>query len=647
MTRSKGPRVTTPPTTAQEHDPSALRHRLVDQLLAAGHVRTATVEAALRRVPRHAFAPEVPVQTAYANGIIPTRHTPDGRISSSVSAPWLQAVMLESARLRSGHHVLEVGSGGYNAALIAELVGRTGQVTTVDIDPDVTDRATRFLSATGYDRVRVLTADAEHLPPEAIPEGGFDAVIVTVDTWDLPWITMVAEGGRLVAPLRLHQYVWSIGFTKRDGALVSEEPLTVCGFVPIQGTGAWDPNLRAVPGRGIRLAFEDGIPLPVDQLAPAFDKAPFSVRTHVTVGGEEPFDPLTLYLAGALPGFCRLSVDPDGHTGLMSPPPPHWPGAAIVRGTSLARLAHERIGDGESGKGVYEFVIHGYGPGGHLVATEMAEHVQHWQRNHRAAPCPHITVQPKDATGPTSTYTDGLHVFHKKHTRIKIDWPVVPGKAAASLVLHRPSANTQDQDSGSPAHPHSSRMATSPATADYWEPLWAGGRRYREVTSNEATLLADHVGPGRGRPALDVGTGEGSLARHLHRLGYRTTGIDFAPSAIAAARTTQQGDGPAWHVMDFVSDDLSALPDATYAVVTCRLVYRWMDDKAAFLDRVRQVLAPGGTFWVVTELAGRRKENDPYRHLGITPAEAETLTAGWSVVRTADLDVLRCYALHP
>lgn len=190
-------------------------------------------------------------------------------------------------------------------------------------------------------------------------------------------------------------------------------------------------------------------------------------------------------------------------------------------------------------------------------------------------------------------------------------------------------------------------MATAPGTADYWEPLWAGGRRYREVTSTEASLLADHVGPGRGRPALDIGTGEGSLARHLHQLGYRTTGIDFGPTAIAAARNAQQGEGPTWHLMDFTSADLSSLPDPAYAVVTCRLVYRWIDAKAAFLDRVRHVLAPGGTFWVVTALACPRKENDPYRHLGITPAEAETLTAGWSVVRSADLDVLRCYALRP
>jgi ubiquinone/menaquinone biosynthesis C-methylase UbiE len=193
-------------------------------------------------------------------------------------------------------------------------------------------------------------------------------------------------------------------------------------------------------------------------------------------------------------------------------------------------------------------------------------------------------------------------------------------------------------------------MTTTPATAGYWEPLWAGGRRYREVTRTEATLLADHVGRGRGRPALDIGTGDGALARHLHQLGYHTTGIDFAPSAVAVARNTQvppYRGGPLWRLMDFATDNLSALPDLAYAVVTCRLVYRWMDDKPAFLHRVRHVLAPGGTFWVVTELADRRKAGDPYQHLGITSAEAEILTAGWSVVRTTDLDVLRCYALRP
>ncbi|MFF0034086.1 hypothetical protein ACFYS7_39375 [Streptomyces avermitilis] len=80
--------MSTPPPTTQQHEPSTPRSRLSDQLLATGHIRTPAVEAAFRTVLRHTYAPEVPVETAYAADVIPTRHAPDGRISSSVSAPW-------------------------------------------------------------------------------------------------------------------------------------------------------------------------------------------------------------------------------------------------------------------------------------------------------------------------------------------------------------------------------------------------------------------------------------------------------------------------------------------------------------------------------------------------------------------------------
>jgi 2-polyprenyl-3-methyl-5-hydroxy-6-metoxy-1,4-benzoquinol methylase len=191
----------------------------------------------------------------------------------------------------------------------------------------------------------------------------------------------------------------------------------------------------------------------------------------------------------------------------------------------------------------------------------------------------------------------------------------------------------------------------STASAAYWEPLWAEGRKYRPLSETELGLMNDHLGLGRGRPALDIGSGDGTLARHLHHeLGCRTTGIDCSPSALAlaAAQNTGTTPGPGWRCWDITTGDPAALPDAAYSVVTCRLVYRWMDDKAAFVDRVRRLLAPGGTFWVVTEIAGRRTTSDPaLQRLGITGPDAELLTAGWSIVRTADLDVLRCYALRP
>ncbi|KUM68991.1 class I SAM-dependent methyltransferase [Streptomyces griseorubiginosus] len=189
-------------------------------------------------------------------------------------------------------------------------------------------------------------------------------------------------------------------------------------------------------------------------------------------------------------------------------------------------------------------------------------------------------------------------------------------------------------------------MIASPTA--YWEPLWAGGRRYRRITDTEERLLAEHLGPGHGRPALDVGCGDGSLSRHLHdRLGYRTVGIDCAPSAVALAAAPGTSDQLRFQVMDFATGDVSELPDPAYRVITCRLVFRFIADKGAFTDRVRQLLVPGGTFWVVTELADRRTDDDPRKGLGITASDVELLTSGWSNVKAVDLDRLACFALHP
>ncbi|MFJ3673355.1 class I SAM-dependent methyltransferase [Streptomyces sp. NPDC090106] len=191
-------------------------------------------------------------------------------------------------------------------------------------------------------------------------------------------------------------------------------------------------------------------------------------------------------------------------------------------------------------------------------------------------------------------------------------------------------------------------MTASPAA--YWEPLWAAGRRYRQINDTEVRLLAEHLDPGHGQPALDIGCGDGSLARHLHnRLGYRTTGIDCAPSAIALASGTGPGttDQPRFQVMDFATDDLGTLPDPAYAVITCRLAFRFITDKNAFLDRLRQLLVPGGIFWVVTELADRRTDDDPLKRLGITASDVELLTSRWSTATVVDLDRLACFALRP
>ena len=59
---------------------------------------------------------------------------PDGEIVRSPSQPEIMTAMLEQLSVRPGQRVLELGAGtGYNAALLAHLVGLTGAVTAVDI----------------------------------------------------------------------------------------------------------------------------------------------------------------------------------------------------------------------------------------------------------------------------------------------------------------------------------------------------------------------------------------------------------------------------------------------------------------------------------------------------------------------------------
>ena len=62
---------------------------------------------------------------------------------------------------------------------------------------------------------------------------------------------------------------------------------------------------------------------------------------------------------------------------------------------------------------------------------------------------------------------------------------------------------------------------------------------------------------GGGREALVVGCGYGNDAEYLAELGYRTTGFDFAPTAIAAARRKH----PASQVSYLVADVLHLPPD--------------------------------------------------------------------------------------
>ncbi len=231
-----------------------LRAALVERLKALDILHSAAIEAAFLRVPREQFLPELAeregLEPIYSDEAIITKRTGQGTPLSSSSAPSMMAIMLEQLDLRPGLRVLEIGAGtGYNAALLAELVGDPRAVVTIDIDQDVVEQARRNLDRAGYPEITVLCADGVLGAPDLAP---FDRIELTVATDDIApaWGEQLAPGGRLVLPLELHRHQRgqiSLALVKHDAYLESAAA-SYAFFIPLRGGQAMNVERNAPLG---------------------------------------------------------------------------------------------------------------------------------------------------------------------------------------------------------------------------------------------------------------------------------------------------------------------------------------------------------------------------------------------------------------
>lgn len=209
---------------------TALRHDLVDRLVAAGTIRSAPVEAAMRTVPRERFVPDVDVSIVYADRPQLVKEEA-GMTLSTISQPTMIAVMLELAQLSPGDRVLEIGAGtGYNAALLGSIVGPEGSVVSIDVEEDLVRAAADALADVGPGNVEVHAVDGRHGWPDAAP---YDCVMATVGVEEVPatWREQVADGGRLLVPL-LHPRTLRV--ERRRGRDWVTEASSPAAFIPLR-----------------------------------------------------------------------------------------------------------------------------------------------------------------------------------------------------------------------------------------------------------------------------------------------------------------------------------------------------------------------------------------------------------------------------
>lgn len=168
------------------------RRRRVEAWFEDGRPIDPLVLRAMIRVPRHAFVPEELQEVAYDD-----RPLPIG-LGQTISQPSLVARMTDLLDVRPDSRVLEIGTGsGYQAAVLAHL---TPHVFTIEVLPELAERAGVLLRSLGYESIRFRTGDGAIGWPEEAP---FDRVLLTCAAEGLPpalW-EQLKPGGRALFPM--------------------------------------------------------------------------------------------------------------------------------------------------------------------------------------------------------------------------------------------------------------------------------------------------------------------------------------------------------------------------------------------------------------------------------------------------------------
>jgi protein-L-isoaspartate(D-aspartate) O-methyltransferase len=361
------------------YSPEVMRAAMVDRIRRVGHASSPAVAEAMRTVPRHEFVPEASTEDAYADIAVITRRANDGAALSCASAPIIVAMMLDQLQVQPGDNILEIGAGtGYNAALLAQLTGPHGSVTTVDIDPDITASARRGLNATGNEQVHVVTRDGSLGASENAP---YDRIIFTVGAWDLTpafW-EQLAPGGRLVVPLRWRGQTQSVAFV-RDGETLVSDSMELCGFVPMIGQEG--ERSGAIDADGlVTLYWDADQTIDPTRLIGVLDQPKETVWSEVLVGPQDPFDGVWLRLTGHDSRVCRISADPAAVTAGLCTPAIPIRSPALAEDDSLAYLAFRKV---EAGR--FELGAIGHGPYGRHLAVQLCNEIEVWNQGRNARP---------------------------------------------------------------------------------------------------------------------------------------------------------------------------------------------------------------------------------------------------------------------
>lgn len=185
--------------------------RLIQQLINDGYLQTPRIIEAFKAVDRRDFVPGDLEEAAYINEPLTIG------FGQTISQPLTVAFMLELLQPQPGDKVLDVGAGsGWQAALVAYIVGLKGKVYAIEIIPQLKEFGEQNAKRAGFKNIEFICADgSKGLPKQA----HFNRIIGAASAPEIPpaLLEQLKKGGRLVFPV---QDALVLAEKKSDGAII-------------------------------------------------------------------------------------------------------------------------------------------------------------------------------------------------------------------------------------------------------------------------------------------------------------------------------------------------------------------------------------------------------------------------------------------
>jgi len=179
----------------------------------------------MHATPREYFLPRSQRRHAAAD-----RPLPIGRGQTN-SQPSTVRRMLELLDVHAGHRVLDVGSGsGWTTAILARLVGPTGRVIGVELEPKLAVWGRSNVAAVGLPWACVQTASDDDLGwPEEAP---YQRILVSAQSAEVPapLVAQLGDEGVMVLPVAGQL----VRLRRRPDGAVETERFGHYRFVPLR-----------------------------------------------------------------------------------------------------------------------------------------------------------------------------------------------------------------------------------------------------------------------------------------------------------------------------------------------------------------------------------------------------------------------------